>query len=274
MFPTLASLLEERMRDHLDLTHAAIHALNEWMYETWTFNYENRIFATPVITLPIVEKAIEELEWCVERGAKTVLIRPAPVPGLRGLALVRLPRVRPLLAGRRGRRHPRVDAFLGQWLHAVPERLDRPERDVAVPARLLPLHDRRPPSGPGHDGRLRLPRRVRRASPSCGSRPSRPAGNGSRTSSSTSPTSTRRCRTPSTTTRSSSSSGTSRSARSTRTTWASIIDVIGADHVLFGSDYPHPEGLAEPCSYVDHLPAGAGRGGHGERSWAATWPGS
>jgi predicted TIM-barrel fold metal-dependent hydrolase len=31
---------------------------------------------------------------------------------------------------------------------------------------------------------------------------------------------------------------------------------MGADHVLFGSDYPHPEGLAEPCSYVDHLPRG------------------
>jgi hypothetical protein len=22
-----------------------------------------------------------------------------------------------------------------------------------------------------------------------------------------------------------------------------------------GSDYPHPEGLAEPCTFVDHLPA-------------------
>jgi predicted TIM-barrel fold metal-dependent hydrolase len=31
---------------------------------------------------------------------------------------------------------------------------------------------------------------------------------------------------------------------------------MGADHLLFGSDYPHPEGLAEPCSYVDHLPGG------------------
>jgi predicted TIM-barrel fold metal-dependent hydrolase len=29
---------------------------------------------------------------------------------------------------------------------------------------------------------------------------------------------------------------------------------MGVDHILFGSDYPHPEGLAEPCSYVDHLP--------------------
>ena len=78
MFPTLASLLEERMRDDPELTHAAIHSLNEWMYEEWTFNYEDRIFATPVITLPIVEKAIEELEWVLERGAKTVLVRPRP----------------------------------------------------------------------------------------------------------------------------------------------------------------------------------------------------
>ena len=37
---------------------------------------------------------------------------------------------------------------------------------------------------------------------------------------------------------------------------ASLIDVMGIDHILFGSDYPHPEGLAEPCSYVDHLPEG------------------
>jgi predicted TIM-barrel fold metal-dependent hydrolase len=35
-----------------------------------------------------------------------------------------------------------------------------------------------------------------------------------------------------------------------------LIEAIGADHVLFGSDYPHPEGLAEPCSYLDHLPPG------------------
>jgi predicted TIM-barrel fold metal-dependent hydrolase len=84
MFPTLASLVEERMRDDPEMTHAVIHSLNEWLHETWTFNYENRIFTTPVITLPIVERAIEELEWVVERGAKVVLIRPAPAHGIRG----------------------------------------------------------------------------------------------------------------------------------------------------------------------------------------------
>ena len=45
---TLASLIEERLRDDVEATHAIIHALNEWMLETWTFNYADRIFATPV----------------------------------------------------------------------------------------------------------------------------------------------------------------------------------------------------------------------------------
>jgi predicted TIM-barrel fold metal-dependent hydrolase len=35
-----------------------------------------------------------------------------------------------------------------------------------------------------------------------------------------------------------------------------LIDAIGADHLLFGSDYPHPEGLAEPCTFADRLPDG------------------
>jgi len=32
-----------------------------------------------------------------------------------------------------------------------------------------------------------------------------------------------------------------------------IIDLLGADHVLFGSDYPHPEGIAEPAAYLRML---------------------
>jgi predicted TIM-barrel fold metal-dependent hydrolase len=95
MFPTLASVIEERMKDDPLFLHAAIHALNEWMYETWQFDYEGRIYSTPVITLPIVEKAIEELEWVVARGAKVVLIRPAPVPGFQGLRSFALPEFDP-----------------------------------------------------------------------------------------------------------------------------------------------------------------------------------
>jgi hypothetical protein len=32
-----------------------------------------------------------------------------------------------------------------------------------------------------------------------------------------------------------------------------LIDVIGVDNVVFGSDYPHPEGMADPITFVDEL---------------------
>ena len=32
-----------------------------------------------------------------------------------------------------------------------------------------------------------------------------------------------------------------------------LVKLIGADRVLFGSDFPHPEGLADPISFVEDL---------------------
>ena len=32
-----------------------------------------------------------------------------------------------------------------------------------------------------------------------------------------------------------------------------LAGLIGTDHMLFGSDYPHAEGLADPVSFVDDL---------------------
>ncbi len=98
MWPTLASLVEERLRDDPLATHAVVHALNQWMHEQWTFNFDDRIFATPVITLPIVDQAIAELEWVLERGARVILVRPAPVPGFQGPRSFALPEFDPFWA--------------------------------------------------------------------------------------------------------------------------------------------------------------------------------
>jgi predicted TIM-barrel fold metal-dependent hydrolase len=32
-----------------------------------------------------------------------------------------------------------------------------------------------------------------------------------------------------------------------------LLKIVSAGKLLFGSDYPHPEGLAEPLSYYDYL---------------------
>ena len=80
MFPTTAGLIEEHMKADLEATHAVFHAYNQWLLEDWTFDYEGRIIPTPAITLPDIDLALAELDWCLEHGARTVLIRPAPVP--------------------------------------------------------------------------------------------------------------------------------------------------------------------------------------------------
>ena len=32
-----------------------------------------------------------------------------------------------------------------------------------------------------------------------------------------------------------------------------LVELLGSDRVLFGSDYPHPEGMVDPISFVDEL---------------------
>ena len=80
MFPTTAGMLEERLKGDSELTHAVTHAFNQWLLEDWTFNYRDRIFPVPAISLNDPSAGVAELQWCLEHGARTALIRPAPVP--------------------------------------------------------------------------------------------------------------------------------------------------------------------------------------------------
>src|ERR1700722_15648011 len=76
LWPTLASVLEGRVADDPDVAVAVIHALNEWMHEHWSYVYSDSIYATPIISLAAGnDRAIEELEYVYERGAKIFLIR-------------------------------------------------------------------------------------------------------------------------------------------------------------------------------------------------------
>jgi predicted TIM-barrel fold metal-dependent hydrolase len=255
IFPTLASLLEERMRDDPELTHAVIHSLNQWMDEEWAFDYKDRIFATPVITLPIVERAIEELEWVVERGAKVVLVRPAPVPGFRGSRSFGFPEFDPFWQAV-------VDAGVLVAMHASDSGYARYQSDWTGPMEMLPFRldpfrlltmghrasEDTMAALTTHGVLSRFPD-LRVASIEAGGdwvppfldhladvyRKMPQAFDGDPVE------------------------------QFKHQVYISpfheddlgaLIDAIGADHVLFGSDWPHPEGLAEPCSYIDHLPPG------------------
>lgn len=84
VFPTLASVIEERLNHKPESMAALFHSLNLWTDEEWGFARENRLFSVPMISLADQDLAIEELETVLKAGARCIGIRPAPVPGFRG----------------------------------------------------------------------------------------------------------------------------------------------------------------------------------------------
>ena len=99
LWPTLASVLEERVADDPDAVCTVIHALNEWMHEHWSYVYSDALYSTPIISLANgADRAIEELEFVHERGARVFLIRVAPVPTWKGRKSFALPEFDPFWA--------------------------------------------------------------------------------------------------------------------------------------------------------------------------------
>jgi predicted TIM-barrel fold metal-dependent hydrolase len=95
MWPTLGSVMEQALPEDPYALAVAMHALNQWMYEHWTFGYENAVFPAPMIALAHVGRAVEELEWVAERGARIVYLSSAPVSGFGGRRSIALPEFDP-----------------------------------------------------------------------------------------------------------------------------------------------------------------------------------
>ena len=81
LFPTVGVCLEHFMRDDADQLYANIRAFNAWLEEDWGFAYQDRIFAAPMLSLLDVDRSTQELDHVLERGARVVSLRPAPIGG-------------------------------------------------------------------------------------------------------------------------------------------------------------------------------------------------
>ena len=79
LFPTLGVLYEELLKHDTEALTATFRAFNRWIEEDWGFAYQERIFAAPYISLADPEAAIDELEWALEKGARLFCMRPAAV---------------------------------------------------------------------------------------------------------------------------------------------------------------------------------------------------
>ncbi len=79
LFPTLGMLYEELLKEDPGAVTITFTAFNRWLEEDWGFHYENRIFAAPYLSLCDVDWAVRELEWALDQGARVICMRPAAV---------------------------------------------------------------------------------------------------------------------------------------------------------------------------------------------------
>lgn len=77
LFPTLGVLYEELLLPDVEAFTATFTAFNRWLDEDWGLAFRDRIFAAPYLSLADPAWAIRELEWALARGARVVCMRPA-----------------------------------------------------------------------------------------------------------------------------------------------------------------------------------------------------
>lgn len=79
LLPSFGLYVEEHFKRDARTLSALLTAYNRWLDEDWGFAYQDRIFTGPLLSLIDPDHAIQELRFARERGAKLVVLRPGPV---------------------------------------------------------------------------------------------------------------------------------------------------------------------------------------------------
>jgi predicted TIM-barrel fold metal-dependent hydrolase len=78
MFPSLGVCVGHFLKDDAPALYANLHAFNRWMGEDWGFCHKERIYATPLLSLLDPDEAVRELDSVLARGARVVALLPGP----------------------------------------------------------------------------------------------------------------------------------------------------------------------------------------------------
>ncbi len=255
MFPTGVGVgIWANNLDDPEANIANVRAFNRWSQDTWGFDFKDRIFTPAVVGLVDLEAGLAELDRCIEQGAKTVLLPPGPLynrapadPYYDGLwarldesgvrAVIHLGYTKYQVAGKYFgydddvHYHDGFDAF--QWLHYWG---DRPVMETISSLIFDNLFTRFPNVKVGliEHGSVYLPYLIRKMDHAMllgkttrnGTLPARPSEIFQEHFV---------------------------VAPYPEENITRVLEVVGPDCLVFGSDFPHPEGLSDPVSYVHQL---------------------
>lgn len=258
LLPTLGVAVEYDIRGDAGLLYASLRAFNRWLEEDWGYGGDGRVFAVPMLSLVDLEAAMTELRRVIDAGARLVHLAPGPVwPGSKSpadpvfdpfwatVAEAGIPVV--FHVSNSGYNHfygplwsenPDTPSHRQSPLQWALCNTERPVVDTLIALTLHNLFGRHPDVKivsieNGSDWLKPLLKTIDKAAalgrrgPMIGGQlPARP------------------------------------SEALTEHLWVcpfpeddvdQLIGVLGPDHVLFGSDWPHPEGIREPADYLSAL---------------------
>lgn len=79
LLPSLGLGLEEMLLDDTDELYAIFRAYNAWLDDDWGYDRDGRIQTGPMLSLMDPSEAELDMATFIERGARFVVMRPAPV---------------------------------------------------------------------------------------------------------------------------------------------------------------------------------------------------
>jgi Amidohydrolase len=77
--PTLGVAVEYEMRNDPELLYASLRAFNRFLEDDWGYGADGRIFAVPMLSLVDLDEAMKELHRVMDAGARMVHLTPGPV---------------------------------------------------------------------------------------------------------------------------------------------------------------------------------------------------
>jgi len=255
LFPTLGMLYEEALKHDPGAVALTFTAFNRWLAEDWGFGADGRIFAGPYLSLADVDWACGELDWALGQGATVIVMRAAAPTTATGVRSPFDPMFDPFWARLNEAGIPMVihagdtgyssngyanDGFssafdAGGFKPSVKGfAIERAAGDFVISSVFEKMFERFPNlrMASVENGSAFLPDTVAKLTSTHHKMPGYFAEH---------PVETMR-----------------------RHWWinpfweddvAEVVDIMGADRVIFGSDWPHIEGMPTPLVYVDELKA-------------------
>ena len=254
LFPTLGMLYEEVLKDDPGAVGLTFSAFNRWLLDDWGFGTQGSIYGAPYLSLADVDWACRELDWALSQGARVIVMRAAAPVTAKGQMSPFDPTFDPFWArvneagivtvihagdsgySSNGYADDRFSAsFSGGWKPSIRSfAIERAAADFVITSVFEKLFDRFPRLRMAsiENGSAYLPDTVKKLDSTHHKMPGyfkdHPAD-------------------------------TLRKHWWINPFWeddaVEIVSLMGSDRVIFGSDWPHIEGMPRPLDYVTELSA-------------------